>query len=73
MKESRTFRLSEQTIHSIDELSSIYDVSATEVVEKAVQGLYVMICVASNVHNYSSFCKTILEKLLHIHVPQDAE
>lgn len=69
MKRSKTFKLSESTITDIENLAAVYNVSNTEVIEKAVQGLYVMVCIASNEHEYKTYCKLILEKLLHIHTP----
>lgn len=68
-KEAKTFKLSPQTIGCIDELSEFYNVNKTEVVEKAIQALHVMICIASNEHEYKMYCKLILEKLLQIHTP----
>lgn len=68
-KEAKTFKLSPQTISCIDELSKYYNVNKTEVVEKAIQALHVMICIASNEHEYKMYCKLILENLLHIHTP----
>lgn len=69
MKTTKSYKLSEQTISCIDDLSEYYSVNKTEVVEKAIQALHVMICIASNEHEYKTYCKLILENLLHIHTP----